>query len=297
MVSLIVLVLTGLLALATLAEAAGPYHYQTVDAPCPGCTHTMVTDLTVEGDILGIYTDAALHTHGFVWTHQGDLTTLLLVEPQAVNSAGAIAGWFKSFGQRVGFVFHDGTLRRIDGIGIPGHDYATDLTVQDLNDTGQVVGTFRSPVDRQDHGFLYDLATNAYTVIDVPGGFMTGLRRIDTQGRILGITHDFHGTSRGFRWVQGVITFPEIPERPGAVLTAWTASGLLAGNWGGQGFVFDGTRLEVLAVPNAQSTTLQGLREDGTAYGQYRDATGGTHGFLALPAGTRLKTKPAAKLR
>ena len=113
MVSLIVLILTGFLALTTLADAQAHYRFQTIDVPCPGCTQTTVTGVTAQGGLLGTYNDAANGTHGFLWPHDGDFTTLLRVMPEAINPAGVIAGWFLNFGQ-TGFTFHEGTFRRID---------------------------------------------------------------------------------------------------------------------------------------------------------------------------------------
>ena len=121
---MIALIVAVLMCLVTLTAEAQPYRFQTVDVPCPGCTRTVVRGLTPQGDILGIYTDAAFNLHGFLWTHQGDFTTLLFVDPQAINRAGGIAGSFPTpydpQGGRTGFVFHEGTLRRIRWPGDPG---------------------------------------------------------------------------------------------------------------------------------------------------------------------------------
>ena len=79
-----------------------------------------------------------------------------------------------------------------------------------------MVGAFESPADGRERGFVYDPATTGYTVIEVPGALKTIPTALDNQGRLLGYTYDVHGNLRSFLWVQGVFTFPEIPERPGA---------------------------------------------------------------------------------
>ena len=51
----------------------------------------------------------------------------------------------------------------------------------------------------------------------------------------------------------------------------------------GIGFVYDGTTVTDIAVPGARSIQVEGILEDRTVYGWYRDAIGHTHGFVATP--------------
>ena len=285
MVALIVPVLTVFLALATLAEAQ--YRYRTVDAPCPGCTRTIVTGITPDGTIVGTYFDAAFHPHGFHWPKRGDFTPLLFVRPHAVNRLGVITGDFNNRSAFSGFVYHEGTLHVLDVRQPPHFDFAVTTRAFDINDAGQVVGYFIPPGDTSQHGFLYDPATSAYTVIDVPGALQTLFRALDNHGRLLGVAEVSMGVNRGFLWEQGVITFLELPNQQHAVWVGLTDTGLLAGNGGPGPFVFDGTTVEKVRVPDAQDARLEGINHDGTVYGWYSDASGAVHGFVATPVGAK----------
>ena len=109
MVTLFVVALTCLLTFASLADAGSPYRFQTIDPPCPGCVRLQVAGLTSQGTLLGTYTDAAARRHGFLWPRQGNFTTLLLVDPRAINLAGVIVGALPGFvGSARGLSFRGG---------------------------------------------------------------------------------------------------------------------------------------------------------------------------------------------
>jgi hypothetical protein len=291
---MIVLILAVLLALATrTADAQAQYRFRTVDVPCPGCISTMVRGFTPQETILGTYDDAAGGRQGFLWTRQKQFTPLLRVVPQAINLAGAIAGSFSDGNQSWGFVFEAGTLHRINVHGVPEADLALSTDIHALNDLGQVAGTFRSPTDHRQRGFLYDPAITVFTVIAPPDAISTTLLALDNHGRVLGYRRDGHGNRRDFLWAQGTFTWLDLPGRPDAEFTGLADDGLLAGDVGPGGFfVVDGTAVRLATVPGAQVARVTGIRTDGTVYGWYYDVVGVVHGFIATPTGPPRGTQP-----
>ena len=66
-----------------------------------------------------------------------------------------------------------------------------------LNNTGQIVGEYNDK-SFHDHGFLFDLATNAYTTLDVPNATNTVARGINGNGQVVGPYTDAQDVTRGF---------------------------------------------------------------------------------------------------
>jgi hypothetical protein len=79
------------------------------------------------------------------------------------------------------------------------------------------------------------------------------------------------------------------PKKPRALaLGSITDTGVVAVNVGSVGVVVQDGMAQVITFPGAVATDLQGIRNDLTVYGAYQDAAGVTHGFIAVPDGTRL---------
>lgn len=108
------------------------------------------------GQAVGGYAinDSTENTHGFLRSARGTVTTFdvrgaISTNPNAINSAGEIAGSFKDAGGRVhGFIRSaDGTAASYNA---PG---ATETRVTGLNDTKRIVGIFKDAAGKW-HAFL-----------------------------------------------------------------------------------------------------------------------------------------------
>jgi probable HAF family extracellular repeat protein len=160
------------------------------------------------GEIIGTrYAPAPLSTERF---HYLDLKpdpypsafNAAVSTPNAINNAGMVVGgmssdWLNS-GSNTAFVFNsrNGDLQMLN---VPG---ATSSVATDINNSGQIVGTFKDTVG--DHGFLY--SNGNYTVIDMPGELgRTRVGGINDAGTIVGSAYDY-GNPNSFVYRNGSFT-------------------------------------------------------------------------------------------
>ena len=159
-----------------------------------------------------------------------------------------------------------------------------------INDIGQIGGEFRAVVDGPDRGFVYDPATDVYTTINTPGAISARIVALDNTGRALGwLAEGDPLRFRNFLWERGTLTFVDVPGRPLTRFIGMTGDGRFVGNDDREAFVVDGQDVEVLAVPGAFVTLVQGILDDGTVYGSYINPPphADSHGFLATPTGVK----------
>ncbi len=66
-----------------------------------------------------------------------------------------------------------------------------------LNNTGQIVGDYTDIASGQVHGFLFDIATQAYTTLDFSNAVGTSAHAINDYGQVVGTytdaQHVLHG--------------------------------------------------------------------------------------------------------
>lgn len=140
--------------------------------------------------------------HPFLWQNESmrDLGTILGYSAIAssINSTGDIAGWFYSTASHAygAFLLHEGVATDLGSLpSINGDYYANDI-----NDSGQVVGTVRNqfgvtrPVWWQ-NGVIQDLGT--------PDTFGYA-NAINNSGQVVGYTYTDAAQSRAFLWVNGL---------------------------------------------------------------------------------------------
>jgi probable HAF family extracellular repeat protein len=126
-----------------------------------------------------------------------------------------------------------------------------DLTLRgiapiDLNDRGQIVGTYEEPSGGAVRGFL--LQRDRFTRINPPGAKGTQPQGINNRGQIVGKYSDVSGAvSSG------------VPVR---------------------GFLLDRGRYLRLDVPGAVSSQAFDINDRGQVVGEYQDAAGVLHGYL-----------------
>src|SRR5690349_9233920 len=116
-----------------LDRASPTFSYTTIDVP--GALATSPQGINAAGDIVGIYADAARHTHGFLW-HDGTFTTIDYQDPEThavadntdargIGPSGDIVGSHWNNGEEA--VAAHGYRRSPDGafapVHFPGHLY------------------------------------------------------------------------------------------------------------------------------------------------------------------------------
>jgi hypothetical protein len=242
------------------------------DENAPGSAQTQVTGLNSFGVTVGFAVDAAGNNTGFI-DDNGTFTTV--VDPNTPPGAAA-AG--TAFNQLLG-----------------------------INDVGMAVGTYND-ANGVAHGYTYDIATAAFTQIDVAGATSTTTTGINNAGVISGIDV-VGGVTEGFVDDAGTIT--QLTGPSGATTTqafGLNNEGQVVGDYvdaagNTHGFVYDiatGTYTTIDdpnegTVGGVTSTVVNGINDQGQLVGFYTDAAGNVDGMLAtLQATVQTVTDPTA---
>ncbi len=279
--------LSGLLLLPR-SSAAQSFNITTIDVPNSAATSAQ--GINPAGDIVGSYTDALGHSHGFLLS-KGQFTT--------IDVPGELAG--------VG-----GTLPT----GAAG-----------INPAGDIVGTYTAPVNTtvafgsRDYctlaypatctkGYLYSHGTFATVLYPLPsGGYHPGSvpRRILPDGDIYGCLHDHDlGMSMfGAVWTRfgDVSLTANGGELAGADPRAATGVPMsmnngatpdghtIVGHWTDMltpshthGFIVQDGEFHVYDVPGSSFTVIWDINPGGAFVGVYHDTR--NHGYLQLPDGS-----------
>ena len=234
------------------------YTFRTIKVPFAGSTNTTVSGVNDRGVVTGMYSDAAGANHGFLDGVRGSAHPLLLVVSKGINNDETVVGWYGSI---EGFLYRGGSfwtfrcpVRREEGNFIRPH--VTEPLA--LNNKGVAVGDcYYSVPDEPSHGFIYDPVTRVTTLVDAPTGAGTALVAINNNNEAIG-----HSGGQLFKWQNGVFTFFTIPTLPEAEISGITDQGVLAGNSGSVGFIYDGTTVQIIEAPGASVTSIEGIRED-----------------------------------
>lgn len=146
-------------------------------------------------------------------------------------------------------------------------------------------------------GFIYNPVTGAFTDItpselNVPTGVNPGTiiaQGINAAGQVVGsYGQDIAAGATAFlRQPDGTITTFRVDDVPTAA-RGINNNGIIAG-WlvtpnGTEGFVGNSSGFQLLDVPGSTQTIAEGLNNAGQVTGNFLDAAGNTHGFIATPA-------------
>lgn len=216
--------------------------------------------------------DRALAANGVLGGTQGfnftriDAPGAAFTVGRAVNSGGAVAGWFFS-GGRHGFLLSNGTLTQIDFNSDPNRN----TTALGINDAGDIVGGY-SGTDGRTHGYL--LSGGTYTTLDPSGAVFTVARAINSRGDIVGFFFDNSGL-HGFLTNASTLTSFTTINFPAAVATQATGLndagdivGLYLDTSGGiHGFLLSGGKFTSFDVPGALATLAWGINNVGQIVG------------------------------
>ena len=169
---------------------------------------------------------------------------------------------------------------------IPG---AVTAIANDINDAGQVVGSFTNGLDNREHGFL--LTNGTLTHVDAPGEYGTSPMGINNSGVIVGdVEVTVTGVRSAFVDVNGVITIFHDPyNTPFTIAKGINNKGQIIGEFGGfsnnslgeQGFLYSNGVMTTINYPGSFNTDLRGINDAGQIVGRYWDnASGREHSFI-----------------
>jgi hypothetical protein len=295
------LVVLALLLVSLAPSDATEYQFLTIDVPFANTSNTVVTGLNDQGVSVGTYAQAGGLLNGFVLPRpRGRVTVPLpLLQPAAITNTNIIVG--TTGFPRQGFVLTDGTylpFRVEEPPFDPLQGGVLALLTEPLaaNDAGLTVGDFRSGrAPDQFKGFVFDPRTFTFEIVTVPGLSSVRLSAINNLDQLAAVGFDAAGQTRsalGDRVTQAFTPFT-VPglDDPIIEIVGLTDTGGVAVNVGSVGVVVEGGMAQVIAVPGAVATDLEGIRNDLTVYGAYQDEAGVWHGFIAVPDGTRLSPR------
>jgi probable HAF family extracellular repeat protein len=172
---------------------------------------------------------------------------------------------------------------------------ATSTMVEDISDSGQIVGCFSRQSGPQ-HGFSEQQGT--FTVLTHRSGghpsAQTCAAGVSASGAIVGYYSNKRGDLHGFLYQHGSFTTIDAPRagrRPGEGTTAVgiNKAGVIVGFYvtaghAERGFILRDGKFRTVNAPGAgravgEGTALNGIADDGTMSGLYTSGGGRQHGF------------------
>lgn len=176
-----------------------------------------------------------------------------------INTNGDIVGTYSINNVDYGFILSGGIYTTV---AYPGTGKNTYLT--GINDTGQVVGS--TYTSSSGFGFVYDIETQIFTNIRIPGADVTYQLAINNAGIIagdadlLGFERDESGHKRTIAVPGASATQPQGITASGVVVGYFTQQGVL------RNFLFSRGEYRRLAIPNATDAAVLGTNPAGTAF-------------------------------
>ena len=292
--------------------------FVTIDGP--GAFRTGLQDINNNGQIVGMYQlpggGPGVGTGIYRWFlyEGGKLTDFSLpgipgAIPSAINNLGQIAGTYSvpsSAGAETvyGFIDTNGTVTRLEPA--PNTTY---IRIIQINDRGQVLGTYDARSAGGEHAFVYSNGT--FTQIDIPGA-ATGSSAaeaaspagevspaaINNRGQVTGEYVQATGDpAHPYKMVAfidtgGKITKIDPPFATSTMPMAINDKGQVVANHFGSetagAFIYDNGRIETISPPDALDVTVHDINNAGQVVGTYTDkfltpepaGSFGAHGFV-----------------
>lgn len=169
----------------------------------------------------------------------------------------------------------------ITTIKVPG---ATQMTANDINEHGQVVGQYTDEKGAV-HGFIYE--EESFCQLDYPEAASTNILGINNLGQMVGMFTTLTATA-GFLYDRD--TFSPPLSYPGAgnltIANALNDRGHIVGVYqggspGNHAFLCKAGRFQPLVYPGSAETTAEAVNNNGQIVGNFPDAKG-THGYVYL---------------
>jgi hypothetical protein len=278
---------------ATILYAYGPVvpippaaslKYTSIDLT--GVAATFVSNITNSGRTVGTYQDFSGVFHGYVAEPNGSFATIdvpgaIATFATGLNEQGDVTGSYDDPARQVhGFILRNGAITTFD---VPQSVFTIPIAI---NDKEQIVGFFRT-ADFGLHGFLLD--QGVFTTIDQgPGtaGFaLTQALAINNTGTVGG---DFFNpnTFRSFLQQGAESQHIDVPGQGDTVIEGINNQGDTIGIFDDislvqHGFVRRDEGFQTVDHPDGIITLPLGINGFGKIVGQYADATGQPHSFLA----------------
>ena len=266
--------------------------FTTIDHP--GAASTMLLRINDNGSILGNIDLGFMSIRSFLYDG-GDFADIVVPGKEFLTGAEG----FNNLRQIVGNIYEvKGWISPVGGFLKDGDSYsvidgpynAVSYMIQDINDSGQIVGHFDDSAGGT-HGFLYDRTKNSFTVIDHPDAVSTYAYGINNSGQIVGQYSDSDGNDHGFLKSGSVYTTIDHPNARGGetfaggtLITGINDSGQIVGaymdsNYRATGFLKSGGRFIEFghenAIHNAQGTRAYGINNSGRIVGFFGDSNSG----------------------
>lgn len=285
---------------ATAAEVSRLY----VPIDVPGAIYTQAFGINERGDVVGMWRDGSNVLRGFV-LRDGVFETVmvpgaLLTQVRAINSQGEIIGSYRYPGEPA-VAFH-GFRRGPDGVLAPLDYPDAPYTIpQRILADGTVVGCFHgADLMGSMYGFVRSGAGD-YAEFELPASMHNGATPAAEQ--VVGFYTDLATLSNvGYVFQDGEVQSFLVP---GADWTeAWDINrrGEIVGSFGGaalasmRAYLLRNGEFSTVHVPGAVATFGFGVNSWGAVVGRYVDASGRSHGYLAVPRPARpVDRQPAAE--
>ena len=297
---------TTVLALASLMPfTAAKAEYVLTELTMPGATTVTLWDVNNGGMMVGSWTQGtgpANYSQGFIYDGTS-FTTLsgpagsMSSSALGISDTGIVVGNFYSsatidpgtgeviFGPSAGFIFSGGSYTSFIVAG------ANDTFLRGISPDGRYLSGYYSTNAGAGIGFVYDTLTATLANLSMPNSQMTIPQGINIAGIVVGsdILAGPPTTRPGFRYDIATGTRTDL-MLAGATRTALRSiddSGVVAG-WfidGGSrhGFVGSISSYEQIDFAGASDTSVEGSNNARWLVGEYLDATGIEHGFVAVP--------------
>jgi len=246
--------------------ASAQEHRRFFSFDVPGAIDMGPTSITPDGKIIGLYTSADGHQHGFL---------LNCGKYQTIDFPGSIetgARWINPRGEIVG---------EYTDFDYPGADSTTAFGI---GTNGDIVGPYTT-LPFTFHGSL--LRKGTFTEIEYPGAMWT-LPTMTVGQRIVGGYIDDRFTSHGFLADHGVFQEVACPGYNNVFLSGLKSLGDMTGGFNSSDGVLHGLLVEngtCISIDYPGSTSTYANAEDPGSrniVGRYTDTRGKAHGYLLV---------------
>lgn len=287
--------------MAASAAQATSYRFETI--AFPNSSYTFIGDVNDAGQIVGL-SQSGLHPQGFLFEN-GTFTPItgpagaISTTAMGITDDGSVVGSFYT-GLRIDPVSGDVFPGYRMGFIFDGSSYATftlpetlDIEVRGVSPDGRYVTGRAIALDGRGRGFLYNRQDGDTTWIGDPAGFSDIVQGINDDYRLVGserfvVDDDGRMVVTSYTYDAKAALYADhvVTDDPGTHYRAIDEAGRIAGwmwpDTGQVGFVLTSEGLEIVRVPGANGTVIQGMNNAGVLVGSF-DTVQGQFGFVATP--------------
>jgi probable HAF family extracellular repeat protein len=271
-------------ALVAPVHGAATLTFTTIDVP--GAVVTNAQGVNHQGDVVGVFNDAAGVQHGFLRSggqyRTIDFPNARSTFARGINDAGDIVGSYVRQVETTTVPNHGFLLTRRGGlqaVDYPGH--LNTIPQRILND-GTIFGCYHDTDTMGTmHGFEFH---QGFSAIDMGMSMHNGATP-DAE-YVIGLFMDTDGRNKAYVMEHDKLSALEVP---GALSTnGWDVNpsrvvvGVYTDAAGAvHGFEYDGRAFTRIDAPGAATTRVFGINDRGDVVGNFVDTAGRTHGFVA----------------